>query len=235
MRQPKHNTLKINNMEDIKTGEYCRVLGCVGYKNENEISVTFHNKPGIETSIDFERKEARKLLSPISEPPKYDPCRRFKEGDRVKPRKLFGRCYSKATARIIDKICTVLHDEIEHYAVSIRWDAGECIIDPAYLELVTPVEELKPYSVVELSNGDYAVYKGDERLCVFRDGELVTPVEEIKPYSVHETDYLYRVMQSVDGGEQVVCEYRKNTHPPAKERAEAECKRLNAEHRKEQK
>lgn len=63
--------------------------------------------------------------------------------------------------------------------------------------------------------------------------ELVTPVEEIEPYSVHETDYLYRVIQRVDGGEQVVCEYRKNTHPNAQAAAEAERDRLNEEYRKE--
>ena len=65
--------------------------------------------------------------------------------------------------------------------------------------------------------------------------ELVTPVEELEPYNVHETEYLFRVMQVVEGGEQIVSEYRKSTHPHAKEAAEAECTRLNAEWRKEQK
>lgn len=127
---------------------------------------------------------------------KYDPCRPFKEGDRVKPRKLFGRYYSKATARIIDKICTVLHDEIEHYTVSIRWDEGECNIDPAYLELVTPVEELELYCVRKYSSF-YAVEKHNN----IKD----------RP-ATYDIDF----------------------HPHAKEAAEAECKRLNAEYRKEQ-
>lgn len=84
-----------------------------------------------------------------TEKSKYDPCRLFKKGDKVTPRKLFGRCYSTATAMIIGKICTVLHDEIEHYTVSIRWSGGECNINTAYLELITPVEEIEPYSVLE--------------------------------------------------------------------------------------
>lgn len=60
--------------------------------------------------------------------------------------------------------------------------------------------------------------------------ELVTPVEELEPYRVEEsTDYF-----SVDKGEEELCTYWKYTHPNAKEAAEAECARLNAEHRKEQ-
>jgi hypothetical protein len=66
------------------------------------------------------------------------------------------------------------------------------VIDPAYLELVTPVEELEPYSIGE-STDYFSVEKDDEELSL----------------------------------------YWKDKHPNAKEAAEAECARLNAEYRKE--
>ena len=138
---------------------------------------------------------------PVEQPkPKYDPCREFKEGDEVRVVSCKGR---NGLQGVPDgTLATVTGDEQPYLCVEIEIieDTKKTLyyIDPAYLE-------------------------------------LVTPVEEIKQYSVHETDYLYRVMQSVDGGEQVVCEYRKNTHPHAKERAEAERDSLNAEYRKEQK
>lgn len=61
--------------------------------------------------------------------------------------------------------------------------------------------------------------------------ELVTPVDELEPYIVGEsTDYF-----SVDDREgEELSIYWKNKHPHAKESAEAECNRLNDEHRKEQ-
>lgn len=189
--------------EDIKIGEYYIVLGRVGYKNENEVSVTFSNKFGVQTSIEFEHKRACEVLFPIPEQPKYDPCRKFRKGDIVKPRKLFGRYYSKATARIIGKVCTVLHDEIEHYSVNIRWNEGEYNIDPAYLELVTPVEELEPYSVVQRQ-------------------EIDEPDNYLPYYAV------------VSSGCEVARFYvEQYLAGQAKEAAEAECARLNAEYRKE--
>lgn len=199
MRQPNANTLKINNMEDIKTGEYCRVLGRVGYKNENEISVTFHNKPGIETSIDFERKEARKLLSPISEPPKYDPNREFREGDKVRVRKIHGKlpqCRYNGIVRVKEGDCCTIHSK-EHrncYWVTIPSGAHYCF-DIAYFELVTPIEELEPFRVEE-NCGVWRVLNKKTNL--------------------------------------IASAYNESGHPHAKESAEAERDRLNAEHRKEQ-
>ena len=52
--------------------------------------------------------------------------------------------------------------------------------------------------------------------------------DDLEPYSVGEsTDYF-----SVDRDDEELCLYWKNDHPHAKEAAEAECARLNAEHRK---
>ena len=158
--------------EHIKVGQKYNFTLLATGKPENEYPATFETPTGNIVIISHDDFEAVSPINPYTSlelfkitelpevAPKYDPCRLFKEGDRVKPRKLFGRCYSKATARIIGKICTVLHDEIEHYTVSIRWDEGECNIDPAYLELVTPVEELEPYEVTE-SSDYYGVDKDD--------------------------------------------------------------------------
>jgi hypothetical protein len=74
------------------------------------------------------------------------------------------------------------------------WD-----VDPAYLELVTPVEALDPYYVEDVGNA-WAVRKP----------------EDCGMYSTQAW-------------------FSKERHPHAKEAAEAECDRLNAEYRKEQK
>lgn len=200
MRQPNTNTLKINNMEDIKTGEYCRVLGYVGYKNENEVSVTFNNKPGVQTSIDFEHKEARKLLSPISEPPKYDPCRKFRRGDKVRVVKNNGRetQIRPAIEDLYEKILTVVGSEDNDNDVLVETSKGNRFIQFSFLELITPVEELERY-VVEPS--DIAWFVVDKK---------------------HES------------GKQNVVMYMCAFHPHAKEAAEAERDRLNAEYRKKQ-
>lgn len=63
--------------------------------------------------------------------------------------------------------------------------------------------------------------------------ELVTPVEEREPYSVEEAPTHWDV--AADKGMKTVAMYSKGYHPNAKAAAEAECKRLNEEYRKEQK
>ena len=62
--------------------------------------------------------------------------------------------------------------------------------------------------------------------------ELITPIEELEPYEIAENIYGWIVFKDTPGN--VVANFNKN-HPHAKEAAEAECARLNAEHRKEQK
>lgn len=81
--------------------------------------------------------------------------------------------------------------------------------------------------------GDIKILFCSRRIEILNAHERDTQVEELEPYNVHETEYLFRVMQVVEGGEQIVSEYRKSTHPHAKEAAEAECARLNAGWRKE--
>ena len=60
--------------------------------------------------------------------------------------------------------------------------------------------------------------------------ELITPVEELEPYEVTESTDYFAVAHRVTGDEPA--NFWKEWHPNPKEAAEAECARLNAEHRK---
>lgn len=61
--------------------------------------------------------------------------------------------------------------------------------------------------------------------------KLVTPIEEKYPYSIETCQYGY----TVNKGELILATYNDENHPHAKEAAETERDRLNAEYRKEQK
>lgn len=65
--------------------------------------------------------------------------------------------------------------------------------------------------------------------------ELVTPVEELEPYYVKETASVYEVFNRNENNSSVAIFFKSQySIEKAKERAEDECARLNAEHRKEQ-
>lgn len=148
------------------------------------------------------------LSLPAENHPKHDPCRLFKKGDKVKRKKeINGRLVICAE---IERIYIVTEDE-DSYGI-VRLD-DEPSLDTCHyeLELVTPVEEQEPYYV-----GDCK----DDPDCPFfyiqnKNNEInYGLLEEVARY-VYDTDY------TAD----------KET---VRKRAEAECKRLNAEYRKEQ-
>ena len=134
--------------------------------------------------------------------PKYDPCRLFKKGDKVKLVEWNGRKLWEDIPhlhRIYDEngTFTVRIDELSGAKVAIIPDAyteNVYLACPVCLKLVTPVEDLEPYFIEEISNG-YKLMK--------RNGKQLANYWE--------------------------------DHPHAKEAAEAERDRLNAEYRKEQK
>lgn len=65
--------------------------------------------------------------------------------------------------------------------------------------------------------------------------KLITPVEELAPYYVDEWETGWTVNKKLPNGDyHITCSYE-HYHPHAKEAAEAERDRLNAEYRKEQK
>lgn len=78
--------------------------------------------------------------------PKYDPCRRFKKGDKVRSVPYKGR-----KVALCGSIVTVEEDEMVNENLVSLVDAygGIAVVDAAYLELVTPVEELEPYFTKE--------------------------------------------------------------------------------------
>ena len=191
------------NEEELKAGErYNFTLLYTGQSINNKFR--FESPTGIHYILGLGDMEA---VSPLSAPangiknaepaPKYDPCRKFREGDIVEPCQVKGRWFGTAWKDRSGIRFTVTKDEDEE---GVMW-----VQDP---------DSLHPKDVE-------AVFF-----------QLVTPVEELEPYSV-----------TADVGKHYVCDkrgmaislYYNNSHPNAKAAAEAECARLNAEYRKEQK
>lgn len=86
----------------------------------------------------------------LQEKPKYDPCRRFKKGDKVRIVQCKGRDFNREAKLSRGKVAEVLYDEVENVLISVFLpDKSDIAIDPAYLELVTPVSEREPYSVID--------------------------------------------------------------------------------------
>jgi hypothetical protein len=88
--------------------------------------------------------------------PKYDPCRKFKEGDIVDYRRIYGRDYETVPDPEDYKFARVISSEDEESGmVGVEFIAaygGEDVyfaVPWFHLELVIPVEELAPYSVHE--------------------------------------------------------------------------------------
>ena len=133
------------------------------------------------------------------EHPKYDPCRKFKEGDIVGYHRRFGRDYKTVPDPGDYKLARViLAEDEESGMVGVEFSetyGGDAVCFSApwfHLELVTPVEEPEPYSVLESDAFD-----------IVRDGKVVMTI----PFTV---DDYYDFEQ-------------------AQAAAEDWCKRLNAE------
>lgn len=153
----------------------------------------------------YEKLYPLESLSHPSAKPKYDPCRRFKAGDKVRIVQCKGRDFSDETKMYRGRITEVLSDEDNYSVETNLLNEAESIegitigIDPAYLELVTPVDERVYFRVGDFPvNGEWSVWKD----------------------SLEKTE--------------IISSYKIDTHPNAKKAAEAERDRLNAEHRKEQ-
>ena len=163
-------------MEDIKVGETYNVRAKVCTINENNTcwvriedavyGTQYHD-------VAIEPKNLYQFLTYISKPieifkmteipetyPKYDPCRLLRKGDKVQVKKRDGRCNGKDGEYLREAFCTVAEDETQNELVRVLHNATEYRLDPAYLELVTPVEELEPYEVTE-SSDYYGVDKDD--------------------------------------------------------------------------
>lgn len=142
--------------------------------------------------------------------PKYDPCRLFRKGDKVKLRKhFFGR-----------------ETTFSHYSES-KFNFDE-------IYTIEEDEEPQPSLVAVASNdGEYS-----EEFC-FYEIELVTPVEELEPFYVRENteSKSFEVRRKEDHKVQAAFYYFSKDDTHAKREAEKatreHCDRLNAAHRKE--
>lgn len=103
-----------------------------------------------------QKREDFNVFSPscVSLPPdkpKYAPCRRFRAGDEVNVTSRDGRfpvAYPKHTW--FGKRATVVEDEDGSGFVQVRSESGHKMgVAFYFLELVSPVEERRPYSVVD--------------------------------------------------------------------------------------
>lgn len=189
------------NPEEIKVGEICYVRVKVDSKDSESVYCQLIDADGnCRKALSFYNWMLYAFL-PVHPAPKYDPCRRFKKGDKVEYSPRDGRdCLESPW---IYDAAEVIEDEDKNGSVVVRFtfNYGEPAVHKVpwyHLQLVTPVEELEPYFVMELK-GAYCVYN-----------------TRFQP----ETE---------------VCHFFADMHPHAKEAAEAECARLNEEHRKDQK
>jgi hypothetical protein len=173
--------------EDIKVGEVYNVRVRVVDVDDDtgEITTETANENGYALGFEWCYYAPGEVLAftPITaengiknaEPaPKHDPCRRFKKGDKVRLIAHRGRiAYYEGLQYPPDRtVFIVEHDELKDGIVSI-YEQPECDFDAfdihfSFLELVTPVEALEPYSVETCQYG-YTVNKGELILATYND------------------------------------------------------------------
>ena len=146
--------------------------------------------------------------------PKYDPFRKFREGDIVEPCQVKGRWFGTAWKNRSGIRFTVTKDEDEE---GVMWVKDPDSLHPkdveaVFFQLVTPVEELERYIIIHNENNKYY------EVCWKDDDE---PDGRTGRVRCRATFWYYHPPQTY-------------TQKEAKEAAESERDRLNAEYRKEQ-
>ena len=153
--------------------------------------------------------------------PKYDPCRLFRKGDIVRLKEWNGRCpaipedwkfdnglFKVHTAEKFNSLVEITRENPKHvYMIPI-----------CFLELVTPVDELEPYSVEEVDV----------------DSLIFNP--KLDPDRDSESAFHVRYMDKRSGEITIIKTYYESDIYPydcAKVDAETECKRLNDEWKKD--
>lgn len=151
-------------IKNLKPGDIINVWGLVDLPlcNGNilvELRYEFDNR-----ILPAYKQISTKFISIPDEPeekPKYDPYRKVKKGDRVKPRIVYGRTPIFGIDGVAvdvssgDFIVETDEGERPNGTVDVKSSDGTIVtVDPVYLELITPVEELEPYSVQETMSHD---------------------------------------------------------------------------------
>lgn len=138
--------------------------------------------------------------------PKHDPCRKFRKGDKVRVVRWNGRDIAR-----VGQIGYVVADEYNsRVELAIDGWTKDVFYPACHLELVTPVEELEPYYVsTNIDCSTCTIFK-----------------------RVGEKKFVHSAYYFVNGRG---CSNAILGINEANAAAEAECARLNAEYRKEQK
>lgn len=157
--------------EDIKAGETYNVRVKVIGIAKNGVDAIYVDDEGIAGLHIGKRRVG--ILSPISpengiknteSASKYDPCREFKVGDKVRVRKIHGnlpQCRYNGMVKIKEGDCCTINEKEHRNLYWITTPSGDnWCFDIAYFELVTPVEEIEPYCVRKYRSL-YAVEKID--------------------------------------------------------------------------
>ena len=195
--------------KNLKPGDIIDIRGFVNLPLSNgnilvELRYEFDHR-----TLPAYQRISTEFISLPPEQPKHDPTRPFKKGDRVSPMFWNERPPVASEERINsefmpeDGVYDVLADE-KNSIVYIDYHGKPVFIPACHLELISPVEELVPYSVEAHEDGECGCFE------VMRRKQCVS----IYPYGTHETRYYKKAEQ-------------------AKAAAEAECKRLNDEYGKE--
>lgn len=125
------------------------------------------------TRFDVLRRSVHKMTDST------DPCRLLRKGDKVQVKKRNGRCNGKDGEYLCEAFCKVAEDEMPNELVRVLHNATEYRLDPAYLELVDPVEDMEPCEAETFSPANDVKSTKDAQKydpCrKFREGDIVTP------------------------------------------------------------
>lgn len=122
--------------------------------------------------------------SHVSRPPeptlptlKYDPWRKFKKGDRAQVVERNGRtitCFPAGRIKVGD-IVTVAENEGGDVFIKVLTEDGHEMMVPWFmLELITPVEELEPYSIDPANTN--VLFKHGKKFASFEDDDAAQEV-----------------------------------------------------------
>ena len=143
------------NPEEIKVGDKINIESLVIRKlHSEEQLITCELPTGLQFHIwqrDFEALSPANGIKYTEPAPKYDPCRKFREGDIVEPCSVKGRWLSEAWKNRKGIHYEVTSDEDDDCVMWVQ-DADSLHpkdVEAVFFQLVTPIEELEPYSVVD--------------------------------------------------------------------------------------
>lgn len=197
----------------VQQGDVVLVQGVVDKAHKSgDLLVWFKTESGGNSYAWIGKEYVGKTWAVAPEKPKYDPCRLFKKGDKVEYSPRDGRDCLEAPW-IYDE-AEVIEDEDKNGSVVVRFtfNYGEPAVHKVpwyYLQLVSPVEELEPYRIFENSHCfEVRRKEPDDDRGTGYDRDVSIFFFSHPPYT--------------------------RTKEAARAAAEAECARLNAEHRKEQ-